>query len=317
MTKKNNEALEHHSGVWPVMLTPFTENLEIDWKALEKLIDWYIAAGVHGLFANCQSSEMFFLTDKESVALTKFVVDYTDGRVAVVASGHTASAPAQQVEQLQAAAETGVDSVIMISNRLASPDESDAVFLERLQAMTAKIPQKVGVGLYECPYPYKRLLSDEAVKWCAESGRYTFIKDTCCDIKTLTRRAKIVEGSELHIMNANGQTVLESLKAGCHGYSGVMANFHPQLWVWLVENWQSEPEKALLLSEYLTSAALLESLDYPVCAKHYQKSIGNFNTDLSRTRPVAGYYNNHFPTTVMQTLDLGEKIVEMLGISIK
>ena len=42
-----------YRGVWPVMLTPFDENRQIDWESLKKLIDWYIAAGVHGLFANC------------------------------------------------------------------------------------------------------------------------------------------------------------------------------------------------------------------------------------------------------------------------
>ena len=79
-----------YRGVWPVMLTPFDENRQIDWESLKKLIDWYIAAGVHGLFANCQSSEMFFLSDAESLQLTRFVVDYVAGRVPVVASGHTA-----------------------------------------------------------------------------------------------------------------------------------------------------------------------------------------------------------------------------------
>ena len=63
-----------YRGVWPVMLTPFDENRQIDWESLKKLIDWYIAAGVHGLFANCQSSEMFFLSDDESLRLTRFVV---------------------------------------------------------------------------------------------------------------------------------------------------------------------------------------------------------------------------------------------------
>lgn len=315
MTDRKTARPEHQAGVWPVMLTPFTEALEIDWKALEKLIDWYVDAGVHGLFANCQSSEMFFLTDDESLRLTKFVLDCADGRVPVIASGHTASAPSRQAEQLQAVAETGVESVIMISNRLATADEGEDVFVRRLQEMTAQIPETVSVGLYECPYPYKRLLPDAAVSWCAQSGRYSFIKDTCCHIETLRRRARLVEGSRLQIMNANAQTVLESLKAGCHGYSGVMANFHPRLWVWLVENWKAEPAKAETLSQYLTAAALLECLDYPVCAKDYQKSIGNFATDLCRTRPVGGYYDTHFPTTVAQTIALGEKLAETLGLA--
>jgi Dihydrodipicolinate synthase/N-acetylneuraminate lyase len=56
----NMSTNDHYRGVWPVMLTPFDDNREIDWESLKKLIDWYIRAGVDGLFANCQSSEMFF-----------------------------------------------------------------------------------------------------------------------------------------------------------------------------------------------------------------------------------------------------------------
>ncbi|TPW33471.1 dihydrodipicolinate synthase family protein [Martelella alba] len=308
--------MDHHTGVWPVMLTPFTEDREIDWASLERLIDWYIASGVHGLFANCQSSEMFFLSDAESEKLTRFVVDYVDGRVPVVASGHTGNAPSHQAEQLAAQAACGVDSVIMISNRLASQDEGDEVFLERLAALTEKVPASAGIGVYECPYPYKRLLSDAAVSFAAKSGRFTFLKDTCCNIETLTRRAKLVEGSQLHIANANAQTLLASLKVGCHGYSGVMANFHPALYVWLTENWQSEPEKAEILGTYLSVAAMTESMDYPLCAKDFQKAIGNFSSMECRTRPLGGYFQNHFSSTVSQMIALGETLASQLELDI-
>ena len=52
-------------GAWPVMLTPFTEEGKVDYKGLERLIEWYIENGVSGLFAVCQSSEMFFLSLEE------------------------------------------------------------------------------------------------------------------------------------------------------------------------------------------------------------------------------------------------------------
>ncbi|MEO8411299.1 MAG: dihydrodipicolinate synthase family protein [Propionivibrio sp.] len=303
-----------YRGVWPVMLTPFDEQREIDWESLKKLIDWYIEAGVNGLFANCQSSEMFFLSNAESVQLTRFVVDYVAGRVPVVASGHTACGFSQQVDQLGEMAETGVDSVILISNRLAMAGESDAVVLENLQKLTAAITAKVGLGIYECPHPYKRLLSDEVVAWCAQSGRYTFIKDTCCQIERIRRRVELIEGSRLHIANANGQTLLASLQAGAHGYSGVMANFHPELYVWLCDNWQREPGKAAVLSDYLATAALAEQLDYPICAKDYQLALGNFKTVASRTREADNYYAAHFPTTMQQMMRLGETLKTQLGI---
>ncbi len=303
-----------YRGVWPVMLTPFDENRQIDWDSLKKLIDWYIAAGVHGLFANCQSSEMFFLSDDESLRLTRFVVDYVAGRVPVVASGHTACGIEQQIEQLGKMAETGVDSVIMISNRLAMPSESDDLALANLKKITAAITDKVGLGIYECPHPYKRLLSDAIVSWCAQSGRYTFIKDTCCQIETIRRRLALTAGSRLHIANANGQTLLASLQAGAHGYSGVMTNFHPELYVWLCENWKTQPEKALVVSDYLSTASLAEHLDYPICAKDYQLSIGNFKTVASRTREAGNYYSAHFQANMQHMVRLGETLKKQLGI---
>ena len=305
---------EKYSGVWPVMLTPFDKDREIDWPSLKKLIDWYIAAGVHGLFANCQSSEMFFLTQSESLKLTRFVLDHVAGRVPVVASGHTASAISEQIDQLSAMAETGVDSVIMISNRFAMQSESDDVVLKNLKKITAALPEKVGLGIYECPYPYKRLLSDTVVSWCAQSGRYTFIKDTCCDLEQIKRRLHLIKGSRLHIANANGQTLLPSLQAGCHGYSGVMANFHPELYVWLCENWQSEPQKAQIVFDYLSTASLAEHLDYPICAKDYQYQIGNFCTPASRVKDSARYYSGDFQATMQQMVRLGASIKKQLGL---
>ena len=138
---------DKYRGVWPVMLTPFDDNRQIDWDSLKKLIDWYLAAGVDGLFANCQSSEMFFLAEDESLQLTRFVVEYVAGRVPVVASGHTACGLTQQIEQLGKMAETGVDSVIMISNRFAMAGESDAVMLANVKKITAALTDKVGLGI--------------------------------------------------------------------------------------------------------------------------------------------------------------------------
>ena len=105
-----------NNGVWPVMLTPFTDNNEVDYESLEKLVDWYIENGVAGLFADCQSSEMFFLSLEERVKIASFVKERAAGRVPVVASGHISESLEDQAEELNAIAKTGVDAVIMITN---------------------------------------------------------------------------------------------------------------------------------------------------------------------------------------------------------
>ena len=277
---------EFPNGVYPVMLTPFTENNEVDYEALGKLVDWYIEKGVNGLFADCQSSEMFFLSLEERVKIGEFVKKHADGRVPVVTSGHISDSLEDQAKELTAIAGTGADAVILLTNRLAKENESDEVWLENLKKLLEMIPKDVPLGFYECPYPYKRIISPELLKWCANTGRFYFIKDTSCDIENMKAKLEVIKGTNLKLFNANTSTLLETLELGASGYSGVMANFHPELYVKLCNIYKENPSKAKKIADFLTVASLIERQVYPVNAKFYQKSIGNFNSIMTRTRDI-------------------------------
>ena len=277
---------EFPNGVYPVMLTPFTENNEVDYEALGKLVDWYIEKGVNGLFADCQSSEMFFLSLEERVKIGEFVKKHADGRVPVVTSGHISDSLEDQAKELTAIAGTGADAVILLINRLAKENESDEVWLENLKKLLEMIPKDVPLGFYECPYPYKRIISPELLKWCADTGRFYFIKDTSCDIENMKAKLEVIKGTNLKLFNANTSTLLETLELGASGYSGVMANFHPELYVKLCNIYKENPSKARKIADFLTVASLIERQVYPVNAKFYQKSIGNFNSIMTRTRDI-------------------------------
>lgn len=270
-------------GVWPVMVTPFTKEKKIDYAALEELIDWYIKNGADGLFAVCQSSEMFFLTDEEMLDIAVFVKEKAAGRVPVIASGHTASSLKDQKRQIQRMAETGVDAVILITNRLAAEREGDQVFRSNLYELISEIPEEIPLGFYECPVPYKRLMSSELLKEIAATGRFYFLKDTCCDRKEIEVRLKAVQGTPLKIYNANTATLLDTLQAGVAGYSGVMANFQPDLYAWLISNFQRELQRAEELQNFLSVSALIERQNYPVNAKYFLQLQGLLWTTEKRT----------------------------------
>jgi 4-hydroxy-tetrahydrodipicolinate synthase len=256
-------------GVWPTMITPFTDSGDVDYPALERLVEWYIRNGVDGLFAVCQSSEMFFLSLEERVKIAAFVKEKAAGRIPVIASGHIADGFEEQVHELKALADTGIDALVLITNRLAPQEESDNVWKSNLERLLEEIPEDIPLGFYECPFPYKRLISPELLKWCGETGRFLFLKDTSCDIANMQHKFQSVQGSGLKIYNANTSTLLETLKVGITGYSGVMANFHPDLYVWLLRNWNRNPQQALELSDFLSMASLIEKQLYPVNAKYY------------------------------------------------
>lgn len=299
-------------GVWPVMLTPFTIEGEVDYPALEKLVNWYIENGVKGLFAVCQSSEMFYLTLEERVAVAKCVLKAAAGRVPVVASGHVSDSMEDQIAEVNAMAKTGVDAVILITNRLAKENESDEVWRENCKKLLEGIESDIPLGFYECPYPYKRLLSIENIKWCAESGRFYFLKDTCCDIAQIKAKLEAIEGTNLKLYNANTTTLLDSLRAGATGYSGVMANFHPQLYAWLCEH--IEDEKADELSAFLSVASLIERQYYPVNAKYHLKTFEALPMEtICRVKEADGMTET-FKTEVKMLDELARQQIKQLEV---
>ena len=59
--------------------------------------------------------------------------EFAAGRVPVIASGHISDSLEEQIHELKLIAETGVDAVIMITNRMAAEDESDEIWISNTE----------------------------------------------------------------------------------------------------------------------------------------------------------------------------------------
>ena len=273
-------------GVYPTMITPYTVDNQLDMEAVDRLVDFYADQGCQGIFAVCLSSEMFRLSEDERVALAARVVKAARGRLCVVASGHVADSMDDQLRELRRMADTGVDNVVLVANRLARPEDPDDVLLASLERILEAMPE-VTFGMYECPAPYKRPLTDRLLTFMAESGRFSFIKDTCCDADILAHRAWLLAG-RAQLFNANAATVLASLRTGGAGFSGIMGNFHPDLYVRLFSIWREQPEKADMLQAVLSVLSGEERSYYPVSCKYHMNLMGVPMGLASRTRDMNG-----------------------------
>lgn len=261
-------------GVWPTMITPFTADKRIDFDTLAPMADWYVREGVDGLFAVCQSSAMFEMTLDERVSLAKASLEAVAGRVPVIASGHVSDTLSDQVKETNRIIETGIEAFVFVTNRFARPGDSDDMWFASLERLLAETPREVPLGLYECPYPYKRELSPALIARIAATGRFAFLKDTCCSVDLITAKIEASRDTPLRVYNANAATLLTSLRAGAAGYSGVMANFHPDLYGWLCRNWREHPTEAERIQAFLTTASVYEYQLYPVNAKYCQQLEG-------------------------------------------
>ena len=279
------------NGVYPTMITPYTADNKIDYNAVEKLINWYGEKGVAGIFAICQSSEIFYLSFEERLELLKFIVKNAPKDMTIVASGHTADDLETQIAEANKFIDVGIDGYVFISNRLANADEDDSVFLKNIEHVVNNIPE-IGLGIYECPYPYKRLMSPEVLKVLSQTGKFRFLKDTSCNLDEIQAKLDAVKGTDFKIYNANSATFLESMKIGCAGFSGVMANFHPEFYVWLCENFDKDPQLAEKIQDIVGFFSVAECQMYPVNAKYYQTLEGNKMEYISRARDASEFKRN-------------------------
>lgn len=274
--------------MFTTMITPYGADGGIDIPTAERYVQWYHENGLDGIFAVCQSSEIFYLSLEERVRLNGAVYKKAkalDPNLIVVSSGHVSDSPEQQAEELNAIYGSGTDALIFITNRLDINNEGDDVFIRNAEKLMSALPDDAPLGLYECPYPYKRLVTPKILDWCVSTGRFRYMKDTCCDAAVIAERCRLLHGSGFRLLNANCQTLLESMRSGADGYCGIMCNFHPRLYAWLGKNWEKYPEAAETVQAFLGTFGFTEGgLPYPLTAKYHMGLCGIKTENIARNR---------------------------------
>lgn len=270
--------------MYPTIVTPFDEGGAIDYESLEKLVEMFRQAGCEGIFAVCQSSEMFFLTEEEKVVLARRTLAMCRARgMKCVVSGHTQDRLEDQISYLKQIETLQPDAIILVSNRFAAQNEDDRIAVERLKAICAALKPETRLGVYECPYPYKRLLTAPILQAMIEDGHFRFVKDTCCQIELIRQRLDMLKDTPIALYNANTATLGESMAAGAAGYSGIQLNLMPEFFALLQGFYREDhPVHAQRLMNYLSFTSTIECQNYPANAKYCLMQRGMMRTTLTR-----------------------------------
>ncbi|QHV99972.1 dihydrodipicolinate synthase family protein [Spirosoma endbachense] len=282
-------------GFIPVMLTPFTDSGAIDFDTLTRLTEFYLEAGAAGLFANCLSSEMFELTEAERLAIIAHVIKTTNGAVPVVATGTFGGPIQQQADFVKRVNDTGTDAVILITGLLADETDSDDVFNERVYQLLDQT-DSIPVGFYECPVPYKRLLSPRQLQQFVATGRVIYHKDTCLDLQQIKEKLRLASGPGFGLYDAYMVHAVESLKAGSAGLSCIQGNYFPELIVWICQNYDNadQQEEVAMVQQFLIDHMDVMHNVYPIVSKYFlqlrgfdistftRRNVGTFTPDIAQ-----------------------------------
>jgi 4-hydroxy-tetrahydrodipicolinate synthase len=273
----------------PVMITPFDVKARIDLDAVSVLVEFYLAAGAKGLFANCLSSEMFSITEDERLMLTQHIVRQVNGRVPVVATGSFGVTIAEKAAFTRKIFDTGIDAAIMITGHFAKESDTDEVLLNHFEEMFNLTPN-IPLGMYECPAPYKRIIGTDTFKTLLAANRLVYHKDTSIEPAQVMAKLQVLKemDNQLEFYDAHTPNALFSVQSGAKGMSSISGNFYPEMMVWMVNNANNPALQTEVnwLQQELTKVDPLIHIAYPLSAKYFLQKRGIPIRTISRALAV-------------------------------
>lgn len=299
---------KNHKDFVPVMITPFKDDGGIDFDGLTQLTEFYLQSGVKGLFANCQSSEMFLLSNEERLQIIGNTIKIADGKVPVVAVGNFGTTLEEQAAFIQKVYDTGVKAVIVVTGLVAAQSESQEMFDDKMFELF-KLTGNIPLGFYECPEPYKRVLTAGQLRKFVETGRIIYHKDTCLSANLVKEKLEATkEFNEFGLYDAYASNSVSSLNAGAAGLSCIQGNFFPEIMVWLCDHHADENVKELVnkVQQFLTNHMQVMHYAYPIVAKYFLQKRGVNISTFTRAK------TKEFTRDAQHNVDLFFKEYELL-----
>jgi 4-hydroxy-tetrahydrodipicolinate synthase len=133
-------------GTGVALVTPFSENKEVDFASLGKLIDYCINGGVEYLVSLGTTGESVALSKEEKKEVLAFTVKHNAGRVPLVA-GFGGNSTHQLLTEIESANFYGVDAILSVSPYYNKPTQ--AGIIAHYEAVATAAPRPV--ILYNVP----------------------------------------------------------------------------------------------------------------------------------------------------------------------
>lgn len=206
-------------GAATALVTPFSGG-EVDYIALERLIESQIKNRISALVVCGTTGEAPVLSDEEKKALYEFTAEKAAGRVPVIA-GTGSPSTAKMLSLSKAATEAGCDALLIVTPYYNKGTER-GVIESYLAAADLGLP----VIIYNVPSRTGLDLPVETLSKLSRHENIAAIKEACGNIDKIARiRAEI--GDLLAVYSGNDSHIVPVLSLGGLGVISVLSNIMP------------------------------------------------------------------------------------------
>ena len=211
------------AGAGVALITPFNEDLSVDYNSLEKLIEDQIAGGIDYLVVLGTTGETPALSDEEKKEIVRFVIDKNAGRLKIMV-GIGSNNTLALVESIKKTDFTGIDGILSVTPYYNKPTQEG--LFQHFKAVVEACP--VPVVLYNVPGRTGINMDAETTLRIARlSEKVIGIKEACGD---LSQFAKIVNGAPdyFKVISGDDGLTLPAIATGSIGVISVIANALPE-----------------------------------------------------------------------------------------
>ena len=210
------------SGSLVALVTPMDSRGNLDWQALDRLIDFHLVEGTDGIVAVGTSGESATLDMDEHKEFIRRVVEKVAGRIPVIA-GTGANSTSEAVELTEAARSVGADACLLVTPYYNKPTQEGLYQHYKFIAEAVDIPQI----LYNVPGRTACDMLPATVARLADIDNIVGIKEATGDMQRAREVIDLVS-DRMAVYSGDDATAVELILMGGKGNISVTANVAPK-----------------------------------------------------------------------------------------
>ena len=204
------------------IVTPMLKDGGVDWKGLEKLVEWHIEQGTNSIVAVGTTGEASTLSMEEHTQVIKEIIRVANKRIPIIA-GTGANSTREAIELTKAAKEPGADAALLVTPYYNKPTQEGLYQHYKAIAEAVELP----LILYNVPGRTGVDLSNDTAVRLAEISNIVGIKDATGDVPRGKALIEALNG-KMAVYSGDDETAWELMLLGADGNISVTANIAPK-----------------------------------------------------------------------------------------
>ncbi len=207
------------SGV--ALITPFNDNLEVNYDMLEKLILWHIEMKTDALIICGTTAESATLSMEEKKEVLSFSIKVADHKIPIIA-GTGSNNTDQSIELSLYAKSIGADGLLVVTPYYNKPTQRGLIAHYKAIAKACDLP----IVLYNVPGRTGVNLEVDSVVELAKVPQIVALKEASGNLEQISEIIKKVP-LDFDVYSGNDDQTEDILKMGGSGVISVTANILP------------------------------------------------------------------------------------------